>query len=186
MKKYIIWESDPDLDEKNLACIREDMKEMEVDGANEMSNEEIREYFVNEINPDYLDCEMSNLSQPLPGAIIVIADLGLWNGRRPGYRIMGTNLNQILRSHVNGASDFSIFGDGYNIRADEAHHDGTNHYLYRMLRPGKNHESLLEAIYSGKEITSGLLNRYTMSLYPYAARVYGWPCRSKTKEVTRK
>lgn len=181
MKKHVIWESQPELNETTISYVRADMKEMEVDNADMMSDDEVERYFIDVINADQLDCERYTLDQQLPGKVIAIADLGRWNGRCQGYRIMGENLNEVLRSHVNGLSDLCVFGDGYNIRANESHHDGINHYLYRMLRPNVNEEPLLEAIYSGKPVSSSMLNHYTRSLYPYAARIYGWPCRQHKK-----
>ncbi len=39
-----------------------------------------------EINGDYLDDERMNLDVQLSQPILVIADLGLWHGRRMGYK----------------------------------------------------------------------------------------------------
>lgn len=39
-----------------------------------------------EINGDYLDDERVNLNIQLSSPILVIVDLGLWNGRRSGYK----------------------------------------------------------------------------------------------------
>lgn len=178
--KRIIWESNPHLDEHELKLVREDMQEMGIDAVLTMSDSEVMDYYTTAINADYYDCEKMNLDQILPGQVLVIADLGLWNGRRQGYRVMGNNLNDILKSHVNGASDMCIFGDGYNVRADESHHDGENHYMYRLIRSDKNPQPLLDAIYAGREISSALLNRYTKSVFPYVANIYGWPCRQKS------
>ena len=38
-----------------------------------------------EINGDYLDDERANLNVQLSQPILVVGDLGLWNGRRMGY-----------------------------------------------------------------------------------------------------
>ena len=179
--KRIIWESNPEFTQEMLDALRADLVEMEVENAANMTDDEVESYYLEYMNPDYLADERVNLNRELPGQVLVIADLGLWNGRRQGYRILGDNLNSVLISHVNGQSELSVYGDGYNIRAEEAHHDGTNKYLFRALIPGKNPQPLLDAIYCGKTITKALLNRYTRSVYPYAAAVYGWPCRSRVK-----
>lgn len=181
--KRIIWESSPDLDDRAVAEIRSEMEEMEVDNTASMSDDEVRWWFLENMNPGFLEDEMSNLNVTLPGSILIIGDIGRWDGRRSGYLVAGNNLSSVLSSHVSGLSDMSVYGDGYNIRADEAHHDGTNHYLYRMLLPNKDAAPLLDAIYYGKEVSKSLLNRYTRSLYPYVAKVYGWPSRSKPREV---
>ena len=39
-----------------------------------------------EINGDYLDDERANLNVQLSQPILVVGDLGLWNGRRMGYK----------------------------------------------------------------------------------------------------
>ena len=81
-----------------------------------------------EINAGYLDDERSNLDIQLSQPIIVIADLGLWNGRRTGYKeIQSGNIKDCLYSN----HDFSTWyvdklGD---LRCDDVHHDGTNHYI---------------------------------------------------------
>ena len=183
MKKKIIWESSPVLNEDDIRMLRDEMEDMGKQNAQALTDEEVEEYYISTIHPDDFDCERENLDIQLPGKIIVIADLGRWNGRRHGYKILGDCLNDILQSHVNGSSDISIYGDSYNILADECHHDGSNHYLYRMLRSDKDPSSLLDAIYNGRTISSGMLNRYTRSLYPYVADIYGWPCRRKKVSV---
>lgn len=180
--KRIIWNSDPQLERSDLMCLREEMYEMGIAGHQEiLTDDEVLEYYLMELNPSYLEDERVNLNMQLPGRVIAIADLGLWNGRRCGYKIMTDNLNNILQSHMNGSSEICIYGDGNNIRADEFHHDGTNHYEYRMLLPHKDARVLLDAIQSGQEISRKTLNRYTRSLYPYVANIYGWPCRQKVK-----
>lgn len=184
--KRIIWESEPHVKTSDLMGLREEMYEMEIADPQEfLTDEEVLEYYLSELNPSYLEDEQINLSIQLPGNIIAIADLGLWNGRKNGYKIMTDNLNSILQSHMNGPSEICIYGDSYNIFANEAHHDGTNHYLYRMLLPDKDVTPLLDAIWSGKEISKEMLNRYTRSLYPYVANVYGWPCRQKRYNSTK-
>ena len=181
MGMRIIWESNPELSQDEIFFVREEMDEPRIGMEEGLTDEEIIEYYLSEINPLYLEDERANLDIKLPGKVIAIADLGLWNGRRQGYRIMSDNLNCVLQSHVSGISDICVYGDGYNIRADEAHHDGTNHYLYRVIRPDKCTDDLLNAIYNGDGISKDMLNRYTRSLYPYVAQVYGWPCRQNKR-----
>lgn len=183
--KRVVWNSNPELDSAELDSIRAEMAEQNGVLEETLSNSEVLEYFLEVLNPMYRRDEESQLDIVLPGKVIAIADLGLWHGRRNGYRILDNDLSCVLQSHVNGMSEICIYGDSYNIRADEVHHDGTNHYLYRMLCPDKDAAPLLEAIYYGKEVSKSLLNRYTRSLYPYVAKIYGWPCRSKQQGVQK-
>lgn len=119
----------------------------------------------------YLEDERDNLNIITDGRILIIADLGLWNGRRQGYKILGRRASDILSSD---ADYVEWYGDCYNIKATATHHDGTNYYEYRVIREDRNIDNLLNAIYNGEEITRKKLNYYTKSLYSDVAKVYGW------------
>lgn len=171
MKKRVIW-SNIDLNIEDWKDGYKEYLEMsEIDDADPDDEEAIYEWMC-ETNDEYFDDEYVNLNKKLDGRILVIADLGLWNGRKQGYKILGTNLHDILYS---GTYDYTEwYGDGHNIRCTTHHHDGTNHYLYRVIREDRNIDNLLNAIYNGEEITSSKLNYYTKSLYKDVANVYGW------------
>lgn len=170
MKKHIIW-SNMNLDIEDW---REDYKEscenndMEYDPDDEYA---IYEWMM-ETNKEYFYDERMNLDKVVEGRILVIADLGLWNGRKPAYKIIESgNIKDILGFTYDCAE---FYGDGYNIRGTEVHHDGTNCYLYRVIREDRNIQNLLDDIYDGKEYTMKKLNYYTKSLYKDVAKVYGW------------
>ena len=170
MKKRTIW-SNINLDIEDW---RDGYKEfLEINDMDEDPDDEnaIYEWMV-ETNGYYLDDERMNLNRKVDGRILVIADLGLWNGRKSGYKIINScNISDILSDN----SDYvEWYGDGYNIRCTAHHHDGTNHYLYRVIREDRNIDNLLDAIYNGEEITRSKLNYYTTSLYKDVANVYGW------------
>lgn len=171
MKKKIIW-SNTDLD------INDDWKKaykefLEINELDKDPNDEnaIWDYMI-ETNDEYLDDERMNLNKNTDGRILVIADLGLWNGRRQGYKIINGNIANIL--HDGDANYIEWYGDGYNIKAIAHHHDGTNYYEYRVIREDRNIDNLLNAIYNGEKISRKKLNYYTKSLYPYVAEIYGW------------
>lgn len=119
----------------------------------------------------YLDDENENLNKTIDGDIIVIADLGRWNGRVNGYKICNNNLNAIL--NVNDPY-FEIYGDGRDIVAVGNHHDGTNYYIFRAIRPDRNIDNFLSAIYNNEPISRAKLNYYTRSIYNDVANIYGW------------
>ena len=173
MKKRIIW-SNMDLDIEDW---RDGYKEyLDINGMDDKDpddEDDIYTYMV-ETNDMYFDDEKYNLNKEVDGRILIIADLGLWNGRKPGYKILGTNIRDILNINARGFDYAEFYGDGHNIRATESHHDGTNCYLYRIIREDRNIDNLLNAIYNGEEITSSKLNYYTKSLYKDVANVYGW------------
>ena len=128
--------------------------------------------WMTEMNDAYLDDERYNLDKEVDGRILIIADLGLWNGRKQGYKIIESrNIKDILYPDCEYVD---WYGDGEDIRCIASHHDGTNYYLYRVIRENRNIDKLLDAIYNGEEITSSKLNYYTKSLYKDVAKVYGW------------
>jgi hypothetical protein len=173
VKKRIIW-SNTDL---NIDDWRDGYKEYleinERDDEDPNDEDAIYEWMV-ETNNMYFEDEQHNLNKELEGRIIIIADLGLWNGRKQGYKLLGTNINTIFNINSRGFDYAEFYGDGHNIRGTEHHHDGTNYYLYRVIRENRNIDKLLDAIYNGEEITSSKLNYYTRSLYKDVADVYGW------------
>ena len=169
MKKRIIW--------SNMNINTDDWKEgykeiAEENGWEEDTDDEnnLWNYIYEELD-HYIDDERMNLDVTTDGRILVVADLGLWYGRRQGYRILDGNVKNILSADVDYVEWYS---DGYNIKATAAHHDGTNYYEYRVIREDRNIQNLLDAIYNGEEITRKKLNYYTRSLEPYVRRVYGW------------
>ena len=135
------------------------------------NDDEVYDWMADE-NDRYLDDERMNLNKILEGKILIIADLGLWDGRKQGYKIGTHNLNSIFDI---GTYDYAEFyGEDNEVRAREIHHDGTNYYLFRVIRDGRDIDKLLEAIYNGEEISKQKLNYYTRSLYKDVANVYGW------------
>lgn len=170
MKKHIIW-SNMNLDIEDWRDgYREFLEINEMDG-DPNDEEAIYEWMI-ETNGEYLHDEQMNLNKMVEGRILVIADLGLWNGRKSAYKIVGSgNIKDILGFTYDCAE---FYGDGYNIRGTEVHHDGTNHYLYRVIREDRNIVNLLNDIWDGKEYTMKKLNYYTKSLYKDVAKVYGW------------
>lgn len=140
----------------------------------ELSEEE-RIQIMYETNNDYLDDERHNLDIQLAAPIIVIANLGRWNGRFLGYKeIESGNIKDCLNTDTDYATWFvDKKGD---LRCEATHHDGTNYYLYRTYRKGVSErqiELLKEKIYDGS-VTEKDINRVTKRLGDSIAKVYGW------------
>lgn len=109
------------------------------------------------------------------GEIICIGDLGLWNGRVSGYKELSTcNVSDCFRI---GDDYITIYVDRYNdLRADGVHHDGTNHYLFRSLKPDLSYvqeENFLNKLYTGAA-TRRDIARYTDNIGSLINTVYGW------------
>ena len=132
-------------------------------------------YKMLEINRDYLDDERVNLNIQLSQPILVIADLGLWTGWHSGYReILSGNIRDCLYSE-NDYTTWYVDKDG-DFRCDDIHHDGTNHYLYRVFKVSateEQREDLLDKIYRGIA-TRADIDRVTRRLGDEIGKVYGW------------
>ena len=107
MKKQIIW-SNMNL---NVDDWKDDYKEyLEINGLDDHDpndEDDIYEWMV-ETNGMYWDDARINLDKQLDGRILVIADLGLWNGRTQGYKILSSrNLNGIISSTDDA---FEVYG----------------------------------------------------------------------------
>ena len=172
MKKRMIW-SNMDL---NIDDWRDSYKEhLELNClVGDPDNESEIYAWMEDENNEYLYDEKVNLNKEIDGRILIIADLGLWDGRKSGYKILGNNVNEIFNISNLGWDFAEFYGDGYNIKGIAWHHDGTNYYEYREIRENRNIENLLDAIYNGEEISRKKMNYYTKSLYPYVAQIYGW------------
>lgn len=170
MKKRIIWSNkDIDFDQwkEDLIAFQ---RENDYESPEDVTDDDVWS-FIDESLSNSLGDECINLNIETEGRILVIADLGLWNGRKQGYRVIHSNVSSIFST---GEDYNEWYSDGYNIKATVVHHDGTNFYEYRVIRENRNIDHLLDAIYNGEDITRKKLNYYTKSLHPYVAKVYGW------------
>ena len=129
-------------------------------------------YHCVELNNQYLYDERSNLYIPLSTNVIALAALGLWNGRKSGYKILGKNVNCIFDI---SEDENHYYADGRNIRAKCVHHDGTNYILYRKLKDGVTVEQIESLLLKNDYcLTPQQISKYTESLRPYVAKIYGW------------
>lgn len=125
-----------------------------------------------DINLGYEDDKNYNLNKPLNNKILCITGLGLWNGKKSGYKILGNNLNEVL--DFISCDEVHIYFDGHNIKAEGYHHDGKNYAEFREIKDNVNIDTLLNKIYSGENISRSLLNYYTKPLGQYVKNIYGW------------
>ena len=128
-----------------------------------------------EINGDYLDDERTNLNIQLSQPILVIGDLGLWYGRRSGYKeIESGNIRDCLYADTDYSTWYvDRLGD---LRCDAIHHDGTDHYLYRAYKDGVRESQidlLKDKLYRGIASRADV-TRITRRLGDDIARVYGF------------
>ena len=135
-----------------------------------------------ENNNEFLNDERVNLDIQLPREIVIIADIGRWNGRFSGYKeISSGNIKDCLYSECDHTTWY-VDKDG-DLRCDAIHHDGTNYYLYRTYKPNttdKQIEDLKNKLYDGT-VTKEYIKRVTDCLGDNIAKVYGFNL-PKTKQ----
>ena len=165
-ERHVIW--------SNYHLDYEDWKEdLEAEYPDLSENERL--FLMYEINSDYLDDERMNLNVQLSQPILVVGDLGLWNGRRMGYKeIESGNICDCLYGDMEYATWYvDQLGD---LRCEAIHHDGTNYYLYRVYKDGATEsqiEMLKEKLYRGIA-TRADITRVTRRLGDEIAKVYGF------------
>ena len=184
--RHIVW-SNMNLEADDW---RDSYKEyLEINGLDDDPNDEnkLYEYMV-EANDDYLSDERRNLDIQLSQPIIVIGDLGRWNGRVTGYKMIDSgNIRDCLYSDTDYTEWYvDKYGD---LRANAVHHDGANCYLYRVFKDGVTDtqiENLQDKIYNGKA-TRADITRVTKRLGDDIAGVYGFPIpkQRQTNEQAR-
>lgn len=162
--KHIIW--------SNYGLDYEDWREdLEAEYPSLSENERL--FLMYEINSEYLNDERLNLNVKLSRPILMVGNLGLWDGRRTGYKeIKSGNISDCLY----GDTDYSTWyvdrlGD---LRCEAIHHDGTNHYLYRVYKdevPESQIDLLKEKLCRGTA-TRADITRVTRRLGDDIAKVY--------------
>lgn len=165
-EKHVIW-SNRDLDlEDWRETLEENYPEMDDYGLTDM---------MYQANDDNLPDERANLDIQVGGDILVIADLGRWDGRVIGYKLIESgNIKDCLYTNCE-LCEWYVDRDG-EFRCDESHHDGTNHIYYRKFREGvseEQKEDLLADIYDHKAKQEDI-DRLTDKLGEAIGKVYGW------------
>lgn len=166
MKKHIIWSSDIG-DINDWRDILEDSTCPDDFELWERATELNEEYLQDEL------CTLDNIRTD--EGFVAFADLGLWDGRRTGYKCITSRClgEAVLACHgvdslfIDELNDFCI---EYN------HHDGTNYITIREWKPGvtkRQVQSLLGKVYNGTA-TRRDITRYTQSVGPAVIKLYGW------------
>ena len=174
MKKFSIWCDTYFMDMETLKDWEAETRDFLMDGCeDEPTDYEIYERIQEENSLFYADEHAQLAEIDLPENIICIADLGLWDGNRCGYREFDD-----LADCMQTSCDYAEwYVDQYgNFRGTGVHHDGTNSYLYRMWKPGlsdEQRENFMWKIYTGK-VTPADISRYTVRLGDYIGAIYGW------------
>lgn len=166
-ERRVIW-SDINIDLKNWADFIEEI------GGSDLTDEQIYNAVLGE-NAQYLDDERANLNISVDEPILVIGDIGRWNGRVNGYKIIQSgNISDCLCTEGDSA-EWYVDREG-DLRCETRHHDGVNYYRYRVFKTGiseEEKETLLDNIYNGV-VNEEEIRKTTRRLGDDIAKVYGW------------
>ena len=162
--KHVIWQ-DIDIDVKDF----EDFLEEEYPDVTD-EYEQLR--LCQEMNDEYLYDEMANMKKDVQGRIVIIADLGLWYGKRAAYKVIdSTNLADVLKTD-DGCDYHEFYVEDGELRGRAIHHDGTNLYVFRALYHEIDddlYDTIINDIASRDQLYDA-----TRSLAPDVCSVYGW------------
>lgn len=177
-EKHTIWQDAIYEDESQWRDAYEEELNVNEQNGTESPHKSLSEFIADSVDSQ-LDDERENLDIEVPNGIIVIGDLGLWDGHRTGYLNEDLhNVRDCLHGHVSGLSYLKFYVDGTDLKCEEAHHDGTNVYTFREWKDGvtdQQKSNLKLALYSNnRDASAELIERYTESLRPRVAKVYGW------------
>ena len=166
--KRVLWSSEIDFD-----AWRDDYREEYPDATDDEIDE-----MINDQNYDDLVYEREILNINLPEPIIVIADLGLWYGRRTGYREIPGNIAKCFDVYGSSSHESTWYLDDRNdLVCDDMHHDGTNHYLYRTWKKTatpQQRANFISKIVTGETITRRDITRLTERLGDAICAAHGW------------
>lgn len=168
MENKIIWSNKFDYNE-----YEEWKKDMLADDPDaDVSEEAYQEHL-----DMWLDDEKLNLDVDIEkGCIVCFASFGLWNGRTNAVsRLKGKKVNDIFQMVCGRDIDsYEFFCDENDVKAKGIHHDGTNRYLFRIIKNPNKWDKIVERFSADNELTEEEFVKMTSPLRPYVAKVYGW------------
>ena len=135
-----------------------------------------------EINAEYLGDERDNLNIQCGSEIIVFGDIGRWNGRVCGYKIIESgNIRDCLYSDCD-MNEWYVDRNG-DLCSTQIHHDGRNYLYYRKFKDGlsdDDRDDFLDKFCDGKA-TQKDIDRVTDKIGIIVAQVYGWEFPTEEK-----
>lgn len=170
-KRFVVWSNwNLDIDDEEW---KDYWEELESEYDEELSDDEKWKMLYDTVY-EFLEDARMNLNIKLSDEIIVLGDIGRWDGRARGYKLISSgNIKDCLFDECDYCTWYC---DRYNFRFVGAHHDGINRYLYRQLRPELTYEQRDNFLWELRRghVSDRTIRRYTKSIRPEIAKVYGW------------
>lgn len=82
-----------------------------------------------------------------------------------------------MNNPYKGCEDIEIYADRHNVIWEGAHHDGRNYALFRKMKDNSKFDSFITALRRAKGNVvawNRVISRYTRSVRPDVAAIYGW------------
>ena len=176
-KKNIIYSSDPydfnedEMRESWLESAEANDWEIPEDGP---SDDEIWQEWYDQNERDWDDIEWEVECHDERGSYLIIASLGLWNGRFDGGKIIDGYLTEAIRACF---EDYNkVYWQDKNLKVEAIHHDGTNHFIIKKLTDRgiefyNNHEWEMDDRTMHQKLFKDAHYSHSVDFF---ARIYGW------------
>ena len=133
-KKHIIYSSDPynfneeEMRESWLESAEVNDWEIPEDGP---SDDDLWQEWYEQNERDWDDIKREVKYHDERGSYLIIASLGLWNGRFDGGKIIDGYLTEAIRACF---KDYNkVYWQDKNLKVEAIHHDGTNYFIIKKL-----------------------------------------------------
>ena len=181
--KRSIWSSDGFYaqDSDTQEQYRLDMAEAEECNPEDLTDEQLADFWYQDNEYNY-EAEQTNLNEHIDGCIIALATRSSHYGAicgngREATKIVGSCIADILST----TGDYAEWwAEDYNVNGRTGDHDGSWSITYRVCKDQYEAERLQALAMMGQLDNSDIMAR-TKSLYPYIAKIYGWPYRGSKK-----
>ena len=175
MEKKVLFTTE--ITEEDLNVARECLEEDNI----ELDKREVTENDLWERANDDKQIELDDLEEVLAGIgikgkAVAIADLGLWNGRHRGVKILNDSLDSIFQL-LESYDDYEIYVDDKDLQIIGHHHDGTNYITIRSFKEKitEEQEDDFESLFYTEEGANKYqIGYYTESVRPLIAEYYGF------------
>lgn len=112
----------------------------------EISEEEAFNLYMSEMENVHEDQAERMKRVSFNNDIVCFAKLGLWNGSRKAYKIISSGKLKDCLSVFCG-DDIKLYVEDNELKGEDIHHDGTNHYIFRELLSDSNEDDVYGMVY---------------------------------------
>lgn len=109
--------------------------------------------------------EFSTRDKHIEGTVIAIANVGRWNGRKDGIKVL--QRFEDIMDFMTRYDNFKIYIDRYNIKGIGHHHDGTDYLTFREMHPRYFREDIEDIFISYDGDVERFVKNCTRSLRKY-------------------